>query len=571
MRRVKQVIDCWFDSGAMPLAQHHWPFENRERVAEQFPASFICEGLDQTRGWFYSLHAISTFLTQYDSSLWESGELWGEKLPRLKPGGAYESCMVNGLLLDKSGVKMSKRLGNIVRPAEAIEEHGADAIRWGLLAGGAAHLSRRYDDKGIAEVRRRVLGTLAASYDFFALYARTENWNLNAPRPARSEREPLDRWVLSQVATAAAENAAGWDSLQPSNALRALETFIVDELSNWYIRRSRRRFWGAEGKASQAAAFATLYEVLHVTLRLAAPVVPFLTDALWKELTGSEDSIHLQFFPDANNADDLIAGAVDQPLSEAMDPILRASSLGRAVRERVQIRVRQPLAKMVVHIANEDKLGGSPREYEAAIREELNVKVVEWVDGTPDFLQVKAKPNFPRLGKRAGKDMKALGAAIGQLERAVVFDLQSGGTIDVSVGENTYTLEGEDITLQTESAEGMEAATDGFVTIGLVTELTPELEREGLAREVLNRLQTQRKESGLEVSDRIDVVITGDAEVQSAVAEHGGWIAEEVLAPNGLRWVEALTQESGLEFREWELPNDQKANIAITKIALETA
>jgi len=571
MRRVPQVIDCWFDSGAMPLAQHHWPFENRERVAEQFPANFICEGLDQTRGWFYSLHAISTFLTQYDSSLWQSGELWGQSLPRLKPGGAYESCMVGGLLLDKNGVKMSKRLGNIVRPAEAIEEHGADAIRWGLLAGGAAHLSRRYDDKGIAEVRRRVLGTLAACYDFFALYARTENWEVLAARPPRSEREPLDRWILSQVAMAAAENVAGWESLQPANAMRALETFIVDELSNWYIRRSRRRFWGAEGLASQAAAFATLFEVLHTTLRLAAPVIPFLTDALWQELTGSAESIHLQFFPDSNNPADLIAGAIDEQLSAAMDPILRASSLGRAVRERVQIRVRQPLSKMVIHIANEDKLSGSPRAYEAAIREELNVKEIEWVDGTPDFLQVKAKPNFPRLGKRAGRDMKALGAAIGALDRATVFALQGGANVDVSVGDKVYTLEGEDITLQTESAAGMEAATDGFVTIGLVTELTPELLREGLAREILNRLQTQRKESGLEVQDRIEVVLSGDTEVQAAIAEHGAWIAVEVLAPNGLRWVDRPSVETALEFRSWELPNEQQASIAIAKIVWETA
>ncbi|MDP7063307.1 MAG: isoleucine--tRNA ligase [Planctomycetota bacterium] len=571
MRRVPQVIDCWFDSGAMPLAQHHWPFENRERVTEQFPASFICEGLDQTRGWFYSLHAVATFLTTHDTSLWESGELWGQPLPRLKPGGAYESCMVNGLLLDKDGVKMSKRLGNIVKPADAIKEHGADAIRWGLLAGGAAHLSRRYDDKGIAEVRRRVLGTLSASYDFFALYARMENWRADDPCPDRSEREPIDRWVLSQVATAAAENAAAWESLQPANALRSLETFIVDELSNWYIRRSRRRFWGAEGEASQAAAFATLYEVLQATLRMAAPVIPFLTDALWKELTGSNESVHLQLFPDANHAEDLVAGAIDQPLSEAMDPILRASSLGRGIRERVQIRVRQPLAKMVVHIANEGKLGGSPRAYEAAIREELNVKQVEWVDGTPDFLQVKAKPNFPRLGKRAGKDMKALSAAIAQLDRATVFDLQGGGTVDVSVGDNVYTLEGDDISLQTESAAGMEASTDGFVTIGLVTELTPELEREGLAREILNRLQTQRKESGLEVQDRIAVRLRGSAEVQAAVEEHGPWIAEEVLAPQGLTWVTEIDADSNDAFRDWELPNNQKLSIAISKITLETA
>jgi len=567
MRRVPQVIDCWFDSGAMPYAQHHWPFENRARVAEQFPADFICEGIDQTRGWFYSLHAIGVFLTQVDQGLWESGELWGEALPRLESGGAYRSCMVNGLLLDKEGVKMSKRLGNIVIPAEAIAAQGADAIRWSLLGGGATHLSRRYDDRVIAEVRRRVLGTLTASYDFLALYARTDDWSPTAPRPARAERPVLDRWILSRAAAAAAQVTTAFADLQPANALRVIEGFLVDELSNWYIRRSRRRFWGHEGEASQAAAFATLHEVLEVLLRLMAPITPFLSDRLWRQLGTARESIHLAAWPDPSK-DPLLVDARDPALEAAMDPILRASSLGRAVRERVQIRVRQPLARLVVHVAHESALAASPRAYSEALQEELNVKEVTWIDGTPDFLEVTAKPDFPRLGKRAGKDMKAVAAAIGALDRETVFALQGGGSHTIQVEDRSYEISGEDIKLQTQSAEGLEAATDGTVTIGLVTALTPELEAEGLAREVLNRLQTQRKESGLEVSDRIQLVLAANPEVQALLAPHEAWLAKEVLAPEGISWVDPA---QAADFHDWELPGEKHVAAKMERITLERA
>ncbi len=565
MRRVPQVIDCWFDSGSMPLAQYHWPFENRELVAEQFPASFIAEGLDQTRGWFYTLHAIATFLTTVDEELWQSGELWGEALPRLKPGSSYSSCLVNGLLLDKNGQKMSKRLGNTVDPWEAIETHGVDSIRWSLLSGGAAHLSRRYDDQAIAEVRRRVLGTLCSSYDFLALYARTEGWEPTAPRPERAGRPAIDRWVLSRAAHAAGDCVRAWEELLPAEALRRLERFIVDELSNWYIRRNRRRFWGADGEGSQAAAFATLYEVMEALVRMCAPVVPFLSDALWRRLRGGEGSVHLERFPDpADPAEGSFdpAADLDPALEAAMDPVLRAATLGRSLRERVQIRVRQPLSKLIVHVSGEDKLSASPRDYEAALREELNVKQIEWVEGTPDFLQVKAKPNFPRLGKRAGKDMKALAAAIAGLEREVLFELQGGGEVEVQVGDNAYTLEGEDVVLETLSVEGLEAATDGVVTLGLVTEIDEGLAREGLARELVNRIQNQRREAGLEVSDRIQLRVAGTAELRAVAEEHGGWIAEEVLAPDGLDFVDQI----GDPATTWKLREGVDAEVQIVAL-----
>jgi isoleucyl-tRNA synthetase len=563
MRRVKSVIDCWFDSGAMPFAQYHWPFENRELVAEQFPADFIAEGLDQTRGWFYTLHAISTFLTTQDSELWASGKLWGEPLPRLAKGSSYKSCMVNGLLLDKNGLKMSKTLGNTVNPFEAIAEHGIDSIRWSLLGGGAAHLSRRYDDRGIAEVRRRVLGTVTASYDFLALYARTENWDPSAERPARLDREPLDRWILSRAAACAEECVSAFEKLEPARALRAIESLVVDELSNWYIRRSRRRFWNSTDIATQQAAFATLHEVLEALVRMMAPVAPFLSDAMWQRLGGKGD-VHLAEYPEPSaDRGGFTSADRDPALEAAMDPILRAASLGRAVRERVQLRVRQPLAKLLVHVSGESRLQASPRAYENALREELNVKQVEWIEGTPDFLQVRAKANFKTLGRRAGKDMKALAAAIAELDRETLFALQDGGSTTLEIGENSYLLEGEDVLLETLSVEGLEAASDGSVTIGLSTELTPELQREGLAREILNRVQTQRKEAGFEVSDRICLRVHGDEQMALAVAEHGSWIAAEVLAPDGVEWAE----QSGDEFRQWPITDESILAVAIEKIS----
>jgi isoleucyl-tRNA synthetase len=567
MKRVPQVIDCWFDSGAMPFAQHHWPFENREHVAEQFPADFICEGLDQTRGWFYSLHAISTFLTQVDDELWGSGELWGQPLPKLDSGGAYKSCLVNGLLLDKEGQKMSKRLGNIVAPVEAIAEHGADAIRWALLGGGATHLSRRYDDNSVAEVRRRVLGTLGACYDFFALYAKSEGFKIESTFPNLAERPAMCRWVLARAASAAKSSKKAFDLMQPSNALRAIEDFIVDELSNWYIRRSRRRFWGDEGADSQLAAFATLYQCLHATLRMIAPITPFFADALWRGL-GQKNSIHLEMYPDSDIASDFaLAGAEDNALSAAMLPILRASSLGRAVRERVQIRVRQPLSSMIVHIAREDALSMSPRDYSDALCQELNVKEVQWVDGTPDFLTVSAKANFKTLGARAGKNMKALASAINAMSKEQVFNIQGGDVVVLTVNEIEFELTSEDIILQTESAEGMEAATDGYVTIGLSTDLTPELVKEGLAREIINRLQTQRKELNLDISDRISVFCYSEDDlIKESLELHADMIAEEILAPNGIGLVSEVSAHDGLKFYDWNLPEGKVLKSGILRI-----
>ncbi|TAH34877.1 MAG: isoleucine--tRNA ligase [Planctomycetota bacterium] len=578
MRRVAQVVDVWFDSGSMPYAQYHWPFEHRELVAEQFPADYVCEGLDQTRGWFYSLHSIAVFLTSVDQDLWRSGELEGQPLPRLGGNlpryapddppefcGAFKRILVNGLLLDEKGQKMSKRLGNTVDPWKAIGAHGADAVRWSLVGGGAPHQSKRYSGAGVEETRRRVLGTLASCYDFLALYSRTEGWTPAAPRPPRPERPKLDRWILSRTAETASQCLTAWEKLDPSVAVHALERLIVEELSNWYVRRSRRRFWSQEKPEDQAAAFATLYEVLHAIVRMSAPIAPFLSEGLWRRLEPDQGSVHVADFPDlASAASGVHARDLDAALEASMEPILTAASLGRAVRERIGVRVRQPLQKLLIHVA---RVGAeaNPRAFLTELKEELNVKEVEWVVGVPDFFQVRAKPNYPRLGQRAGKDMKALAAAIAALDRETLFRLQAGGRAELRAGGNVYALEGEDVLVETLNVRGLEAASDGMVTIALSTELTPELRAEGLAREVVNRIQTQRKESGLDVSDRIRLRLSGSAVVRAAVAAHADWIGDEVLAAAPPQWVEAAGGADG--FREWELPGGERLSVALERAA----
>ena len=555
MHRVPQVVDCWFDSGAMPFAQYHWPFENQDKVAEQFPADFICEGLDQTRGWFYTLHAISVFLTQVDK------ELWSGDIPQLEEGGAYKSVLVNGLLLDDQGQKMSKRLGNLVNPWEAFAEHGVDAVRWSLLGGGATHLSRRWSDDGIREVRRRVLGTLASSYDFLSLYAGTESWEPSASPPPLKTRPAMDRWIVSRTAAAASEMAEAWEAFDPPRALKVLERLVVDEISNWYIRRSRRRFWISGDEAN--CAFSTLHEVLGAVARMAAPAVPFLAESLWVRL-GGVGSVHLASFPDASDAESgFEPDSYDSALDAAMDGVVRAATLGRAVRERAGIKVRQPLGKVLVHIAPSDGEVPNSRAYESALKEELNVKEVEWIEGVPDFLEVRGKANFRVLGPRAGKNMKELASIVSGLDRETLFRIQGGDEVEIDLQGNPFVLGPGDVEVEALGVEGLEAASDGVVTLGVTTEITPDLACEGLAREVLNRVQTQRRETGLDVSDRIRLEVSGDESSREAIEIHGEWIGEETLAPNGVEWVSDLDEEDA---RIWELPGGQEIRIRLEKV-----
>ncbi|MCH2112415.1 MAG: DUF5915 domain-containing protein, partial [Planctomycetes bacterium] len=407
------------------------------------------------------------------------------------------------------------------------------------------------DDRSIGEVRRRILGTLTASYDFFALYARTEGWKPESVAPPLERRPAMDRWILSRVKACATSCSEGFENLEPARALRSLEQLIVDEVSNWYIRQNRRRFWNSEDSDSQLSAFATLHDVLSCLSRLIAPITPFLAEALHERL-GYAETVHLMAYPSAD-------GFRDLDLEQAMDPILRAASLGRSIRERVGIRVRQPLQKLVLHVSGAGSDLSAPMAHEESLKRELNVREIEWLDSTPDFLELKAKANFPRLGKRAGKHMKALAAAIGALSREEVFSLQGGGSIEISLGDEEFILEGEDVLVETLSVEGLEAAADGVVTLGLVTELDEDLLLEGLAREVVNRLQGLRKSTGLEISDRISVRAFGSERLHSAILAHADWIRKETLIEGELLWEE----NQGDSF---ELPGAETVVLAIASV-----
>lgn len=552
MKRVPQVIDCWFDSGAMPFAQHHWPFENRELLKTQFPADYIAEGVDQTRGWFYTLHAIGTFMSCVDAERAQ----WG-----FPEGGAYKSCLVNGLLLDAKGQKMSKRLGNLVKPDEAIARHGVDAIRWSLMAAGAAHQSRRYDDGSIEDTRRRVLGTLASCYDFFALYAGTEGWTLEQRAEARprAERSALDRWILDRLDGAALDCAQAWETLEPHLATRALDGLIVDHLSNWYVRRSRPRFWGGTNREDQLDAFATLHEVLEAVCRLCAPIAPFLAEDLARRLLPEGGSVHIRSFPaPAPRAQALT------PLELALEPVLRVAKLGRAKREKVGIRTRQPLQRLTVLLPTLTSFKVSPElpspmHFERELKEELNVKEVVWEEN-PDAAGVRTviKPNFPTLGPKAGAKMKAVAAAIGRLSYAEAQAIQRGELRELE----GLLITAEDVLILYQASAGQEAESDGFITIVLDTALTPELVREGLAREVISRLQTQRKESGFAIGDRIRVQIYATGAVRQALEEHGRWVAEETLAPQGLELLDA----PGPDLKACEMPDLPPILVGVTKL-----
>ncbi|HEU0014040.1 MAG TPA: isoleucine--tRNA ligase [Longimicrobium sp.] len=498
MRRTPEVIDVWFDSGAMPFAQHHYPFENRETQERQFPADFICEGVDQTRGWFYSLLAISTLLGR---------------------GPAYRNVLVNDLVLDAEGLKMSKSRGNIVNPWEAMEKFGADAIRWYFLSSSNPWLPKRFDPEGVRDVQRRTFDTLRQTYRFFALYANAEGWTGDEGGGDAGAASVLDRWLLSRLATLTAAVTAHAEDYNLTHAVRAVGEFIVDDLSNWYVRRSRDRFWGSADAADTRGAFSTLRQALVTVARLMAPFAPFQADWLHRALTG--ESVHLADFPAAD------ASAQDAELERAMDAVRTLATLGRAARESVGIRVRQPLAAVYAVTPagirmDEDLL--------AILRDELNVRAVEFMDRAEQLVTFSARPNFKALGAAFGKRTPKVAEAIRALPSDALAAFRRGEPLSV-------TVEGEEAVLAPEHLEVAQGARGEFVvqaegafTVALDPTLTPELRLEGLARELVNRVQNLRKESGLEVTDRIRLGVFGDGEILDVARGYGDYVAGEVLA-----------------------------------------
>ena len=506
MRRTPEVIDVWFDSGAMPYAQWHYPFENRELFEQQFPADFISEGMDQTRGWFYSLLAISTLISGKSS---------------------YRNVVAIGLLLDKQGQKMSKSKGNAVDPLSILREDGADALRWYLAINSPISQPTRFDAEGVKEVQRRVFSTLENVYAFFALYANVDSQRARTmPRGLRPS-DQLDRWLLSRYHAVVSQVRSALDSWDATVACRVLSDFIVDELSNWYVRRSRRRFWKGEPGAAKSQAYDTLFTVLDGVARLMAPFAPFLAERLYRCLHGEavDASVHLAEFPQSDEA------ARDHELEERMAAVLALAALGRSLRMQNELRVRQPLREALVHgrsAAVRDAV--TEERFASLLLDELNLKRLRWLDDPGRVAQISAKANFRNLGKRFGKETPRVAAAVAELDGEAISRLRRGEAVQIELDGRTLTLESEDIFVHEAGLPGYVSGSSGECLLALNTELDEELRREGLARELINRIQNLRKQGALHVSDRIELSIRGDAEVAAAVAAHGGHIGEETLA-----------------------------------------
>jgi isoleucyl-tRNA synthetase len=503
MRRTPAVVDAWFDSGAMPYAQWHYPFEHRDEFETHFPADFICEGIDQTRGWFYSLLAISTLLGK---------------------GPPYRNVLVNDLILDAEGQKMSKSKGNVVNPWDAIGAHGADAVRWYLITSSNPWLPKRYDPAGLEEAARKFFDTLLNTYKFFALYARAESWRPSAADPLPAERPLLDRWLLSRLASLIVRVEAELGDYQLTRAYRALGDFVVEDLSNWYVRRSRGRFWGNVDAADTRAAFRTLWEALREVAILAAPCVPFVADWLHRAL--ASESVHLQRWLTGAQMESL--GAMrDERLEADMDGARMLVSLGRAAREEVKIRVRQPLRRMVAVIPGRLFLG---EDVLGVVRDELNVKQVEFMSSAEGLVSLVARPNFRALGPRFGKNTNEAAQAMRSLAQSALARYRDGGPVEIEVAGATHRLEPGDLEVLQEASGGLVVKGEGGYTVALDPSLDEELIAEGVARELVNRIQRLRKDAGLEITDRIQLAIGGPDAIRSAADRHEAFIAGETLA-----------------------------------------
>ncbi len=518
MKRTAAVLDCWFDSGAMPFAQHGWPHVagSAEKLRDQFPADYICEGLDQTRGWFYTLHAIGTLAMS---------------LPELKlrAPSVYRTCLVNGLVLDKDGVKMSKRLGNVIDPWKVIEEHGADAVRWYLIASAAPWLAKKFDPAALGDARRRFFGTLLNSYGFLRDYARVDRFDPNDPAiPALGARPAIDRWLVSRANSLIAEVRAGVEAFDLTRCARAIESFVVDEMSNWYIRRNRRRFWKSEAGADKLSAFATLHEALRCVSLLCAPITPFFSEMLWRRLEPAASSVHQQLLPASDTS------RIDLELEAGMEIVERLVVMGRALREKAGQRVRQPLR--AIHVRS-----SKPRDLELLgslfaaeqILDELNIKGFGSLGADDGKLcRLSAKANFKLLGKRLGPRMKAAAAAIEKLSASELARLRSGESVALVLEGEELLVAPDEVLVQVETQADFDVETDGRFVVWLDTVLDDDLVAEGLAREVVNRINGLRKDRGLAIEDRVRLELFhfGDAALARALVQHVSFIAGETLA-----------------------------------------
>ncbi|MBK9730992.1 MAG: isoleucine--tRNA ligase [Chitinophagaceae bacterium] len=526
MKRVADLIDVWFDSGAMPYAQLHYPFENKESLHENFPADYIAEGVDQTRGWFFTLHVIAVML--FDSV-------------------AFKNVIANGLVLDKLGNKMSKRLGNIVEPFETLNHYGVDATRWYLISNAQPWDNLKFDSNGIDEVRRKLFGTLYNTYAFFALYANIDGFTYREAEVPMQKRPEIDRWILSLLNSLVKEVEESFEDYEPTKAARAIQTFIDAHLSNWYVRLCRRRFWKGEYEEDKIAAYQTLYTCLETLVQLMSPISPFFPDWLFRNLNGvsgrkPESSVHLTAFPVYQ------LQLIDKPLEERMQLAQDISSLVLSLRKKVNIKVRQPLSRIMIPYSNE-----SFREQLLKVRElilsEVNVKELDFVTDTSGLVTKKVKPNFKLLGARLGKKMKAVGEQLLTLHQDQIQMLELEGFIELRFDNEAVVISLGEVEVISEDIPGWQVANQGDLTVALDVTLTAELQEEGNARELVNRIQKIRKDQGFNVTDRITVSIERNEVINSSVINFKNYICAEILADT-LELVDSLMDAATVDVND---------------------
>lgn len=533
MYREPDLIDVWFDSGAMPYAQMHYPFESKDNLP--FPADFIAEGVDQTRGWFFTLHALATLL--FDSV-------------------AFKNIISNGLVLDKNGNKMSKRLGNAVDPFAVIEQYGSDPLRWYMMTNSQPWDNLKFDISGVDEVKRKFFGTLYNTYSFFSLYANVDGFVPGEEEVPVAERPEIDRWIISVLNSLVKEVENAYSSYEPTRAGRALQDFVIENLSNWYVRLNRKRFWAGEYNKDKIAAYQTLYTCLKTVAVLSAPIAPFFMEKLYLDLTGENKSVHLAMMPECNEA------LIDLGLEERMSYAQQISSMVLALRRKVSIKVRQPLQKIMI-----PDMGVSFREQIDKIKDlvlsEVNVKELEYLADDSGILVKKIKPNFKTLGPKHGKLMKGIAAVVNTLTPAEITHFEQEGRFEVEVEGSKIELLAEDVEIISEDIPGWLVANEGKLTVALDITITEELRQEGLARELVNRIQNIRKDSGFEITDKIELYIRKHEAINNAVMNFTGYIGTQTLAPK-ISLVDECNDSAAIVV---ELDSDIETAILVKKIS----
>ncbi|TKC01074.1 isoleucine--tRNA ligase [Pedobacter cryophilus] len=544
MFRELDLIDVWFDSGAMPYAQWHYPFENKEAFESAYPADFIAEGVDQTRGWFFTLHAIATMLSE------ASEDIKAVNQKNNNPGIAFKNVISNGLVLDKNGNKMSKRLGNAVDPFSTIETYGADATRWYMISNASPWDNLKFNLEGLDEVRRKFFGTLYNTYAFFSLYANIDKFTYAEEEIELANRPEIDQWIISLLNTLSKEVDEFYNDFEPTKAARSIQNFVDEHLSNWFVRLSRRRFWKGEYTEDKISAYQTLYTCLITISKLMSPIAPFFSDRLFHDLnavTKKENisSVHLADFPEYH------PNLVNKALEERMQLAQDISSMVLSLRKKVGINVRQPLSKILLPVLDK-KFKHKVENVKELILSETNIKEIEYITDTAGIIKKKIKPNFKSLGKKLGKDMKVAADLISNFNDSQILAFEENGSAEITASNNIYTILPEDVEIIAEDVPGWQVTNLGKLTVALDVTISQELKEEGIAREVINRIQNLRKDLGFEVIDKIIVTLENNQVIAKAVENNLSYICAETLATR-LEMSDNLTQADTIEIEETKL------------------